>query len=87
MKTTFIILACLVFLAATAWAEEDETAIADRILLPGLTDDEQTCVDAKLKGNKKLQLAIAACISSDPRASKKGSCIRKISALKACLSK
>jgi hypothetical protein len=84
MKTTFIILACLVFLAASAWAEEDETEIAERSQLPGLTDNEQNCVDAKVRADKTILNNIFDCIRSDPTAAKRLSCIKKLSPLKAC---
>jgi hypothetical protein len=60
MKTTFLILACLVFMAASALGDGDEEdlQISSRALPSDLTNEEQVCVIKQCFGRNLWNFAI-----------------------------
>jgi hypothetical protein len=57
MKSTFFILACLVYLAASSFADEEEVHISKR-KIADLTKAEEACVIPISVRSKPVQVAI-----------------------------
>lgn len=83
MKATLLILACLAFLATSAWAEEEKVEISERNL-PTITDAQHDCIMSKLRPSKAVGQAVNKCITDNKAPIKKAGCIKNIEALKSC---
>jgi hypothetical protein len=81
MKIQFVILACLVFLAASALANVKGAKLSN---LPTLTDPEQACVNNIARNSKALVAAINVCLKSKTGKNERGTCIRSLAELRSC---
>jgi hypothetical protein len=86
MKATFFVLTCcLVFLATSAWAEEERLVISER-KYPNMRPLEQICIEDIAKNSRPVQNGINHCltIGNVGNSAKQSSCIKSIPGLKAC---
>jgi hypothetical protein len=86
MKTTFLMLACLVFLAAPALGDEEDFQISSRALPSDLTNAEQACIGKSANKNPTLVQPINECINYNIGKGK-STCIKKIVLLADCFRK
>ena len=87
MKATFFTIACLVFLATSALAEEEEYEISE-LRLPLVTNAQQACVDKIARPSRNTVEGINRCLRANAGLKQKQfDCIKKIRNLKTCFVK